>query len=403
MKRILALVLLHIVVALLLGGCWNRRELNELAIAVAAGVDWVDDRYRLTVQVAIPGQLTAKKSGGPQAPATLFTAEGDTIFEAARRMTQISPRKIYFSHLRMFLIDEAMAREGIAKVLDLLSRDHEFRPDFYLVVTKGATAEETLKIMTSMETIPANKLYESLQISEKTWSPSMAVTLDELINDLISTGKHPVLTGLVITGNRDLGKTRKNIENIETLSQLKYSGLAVFKYDKLVGWLNERDSRNYRLITGHVKSSVGFIPCKDKNEGKIVIETLRTEAKMKGSIVNDRPEMDIKIRLEGNIGAVECSGLDLSQPATVRELEAEMEKDIKQSLEAIVEKVQTELKVDIFGFGEALRHSHPRAWKRMKEAWNDRYFPNLETRIHVDYKIRRTGTTNDTFLNDIKE
>ena len=38
-----------------LSGCWNRRELNDLAIAVAAGVDWVDGRYRLTVQVANPG------------------------------------------------------------------------------------------------------------------------------------------------------------------------------------------------------------------------------------------------------------------------------------------------------------------------------------------------------------
>lgn len=66
MKRILALILLHIVVTLLLSGCWNRRELNELAIAVAAGVDWVDDRYRLTVQVAIPGQVTSKKAEGPK-------------------------------------------------------------------------------------------------------------------------------------------------------------------------------------------------------------------------------------------------------------------------------------------------------------------------------------------------
>ena len=106
-------------------------------------------------------------------------------------------------------MDEAMAKEGIAKVLDLLSRDHEFRPDFYLVVTKGATAEETLKIMTPMETIPANKLYESPQISEKVWSPSMAVTLDELISDLTSAGKHPVLTGLIIAGNRDIGKRRR--------------------------------------------------------------------------------------------------------------------------------------------------------------------------------------------------
>ena len=39
----------------------------------------------------------------------------------------------------------------------------------------------------------------------------------------------------------------------------------------------------------------------------------------------------------------------------------------------------------------------------MKDEWEDRYFPSLETHIQVDYKIRRTGTTNDSFLNDIKE
>jgi spore germination protein KC len=401
MKRILALLLIHIVITLLLSGCWNRRELNELAIAVAAGVDWVDGRYRLSVQVAVPGQVAAKRSGGPQAPATLYTAEGDTIFEAARRITQISPRKIYFSHLRMFLMDEAMAREGIAKVLDLLSRDHEFRPDFYLVVTRGATAEETLKIMTTMETIPANKLYDSLQISDQVWSPSMAVTLDQLMNDLTSSGKHPVLTGLVITGNRDIGETKKNVENIYTPSHLKYSGLAVFKLDKLIGWLNEKDSRGYRLIRGDVKSSVDFIPC--RNEGKVILETLRTDAKMKGRIVQSRPEMDITINIEGNIAAVECSGLDLSQPATVRDLEVEMEERLTQNLESVINKVQTEHKVDIFGFGEALRRSHPKAWKEMKEDWNDRYFPNLQTHIHVDYRIRRTGTTNDSILNDLKE
>jgi spore germination protein KC len=301
----------------------------------------------------------------------------------------------------MFLMDEAMAREGIAKVLDLLSRDHEFRPDFYLVITRGATAEETLKIMTQMETIPANKLYESLQTSEKAWSASMTVTLDELINDLTSSGKHPVLTGLIITGDRDIGRTRKNVENIDTPGQLKYSGLAVFKLDKLIGWLNEKDSRNYRLISGDVKSSVSFIPC--KNEGKIIIETLRTDSKLKGRIVESRPEMDIRINMEGNIGAVECSGLDLSEPATVRELEAEMEENLKRSLESVVDKVQSKFKVDIFGFGEAFRRSHPREWKEMEKTWNERYFPNLKTNIHVDYKIRRTGTTNDTFLNDIKE
>lgn len=150
-----------------------------------------------------------------------------------------------------------------------------------------------------------------------------------------------------------------------------------------------------------MKSSVAFVPC--RNDGKVILETLRTDAKMKGRIIESRPSMDIRINLEGNIGAVECSGLDLSQPATVRDLEVEMEEKITQSLESVIHKVQTEFKVDIFGFGEAFHRSHPKAWKEMKDAWNDRYFPNLKTHIQVDYKIRRTGTTSDSFLNDLKE
>lgn len=401
MKRISALILLNLAVSLLLSGCWSRRELNDLAIAVAAGVDKVGDRYRLSVQVAIPGQVASKKAGSPQAPATLYTAEGDTLFEAARRMTQISPRKIYFPHLRVFLIGESMARQGIAEILDFLLRDHEFRTDFFLVVTRGATAEETLKIMTPLETIPANKLFNSLQTAAKAWSPSKAVTLDELINDLIKEGKHPVLTGLEISGDRNIGQTKENILNIYTPSQLQYSGLAVFKLDKLIGWLDEKDSRGYRFLIGEVKSSVGFERC--KNQGKVVLEILRTNTKTKGKIVDSRPEMDIKLYVEANVASVECQGLDLTKPETITELETRMEEKVTGLLESVIAKVQKEYKVDIFGFGEVLRRSHTRVWAKMKEDWNEYYFPNLKTHIQVDYTIRRNGTTGNSFLNELKE
>ncbi|GJM82919.1 hypothetical protein HMSSN139_54150 [Paenibacillus sp. HMSSN-139] len=145
MVRKTAVIMLFCIVAALLAGCWNRRELNELGIAVAAGVDKEGDRYRLTVQVVDPGQVTAQKGASGGAPATLYTSEGDTILEAARRITQISPRKIYLSHLRVYLIGESLAKQGIGQVLDLLTRDHEIRTDFYLVVTRGTSALEMLK------------------------------------------------------------------------------------------------------------------------------------------------------------------------------------------------------------------------------------------------------------------
>lgn len=400
-KRTMAFILVYVIIALLLSSCWNRRELNDLAIAVAAGVDKVGDKYRLSVQTVVPGPVTSKSGGSGEAPATLYTAEGDTFFEATRRMSQVSPRKIYFSHLRMFLIDEAMAREGMAKVLDLLSRDHEFRTDFYLAITRGTSAEETLKIMTPLEPIPANKLYNTLQNSEKSWSPSSAMTLDMFINQVTSAGKHPVLAGLRITGDPKIGVEKKNVENIYSPAQLQYTGLAVFKFDKLIGWLNEKDSRVYRMITGDLKSAVNYVPCRDG--GKVVLETIRMESKLKGRLVDSRPELDIKVDLEGNVGSVECKGLDLHDPATIDLLEVEMEDKLTKTLHNVIDKVQTEHKVDIFGFGEAIRRSYPKAWRNMGSDWDERYFTSLKTHVIVNYKIRGTGTIYDSFLNDIKD
>lgn len=385
----------------ILSGCWNRRELNELAIAVAAGVDRVDDRYRLSVQVVVPGQVASKKAGGDQAPATLYTAEGDTIFEAARRMTQVSPRKIYFSHLRMFLISEPMARRGISDFLDFLLRDHEFRTDFYLVVTKGGTARDSLKIMTPLEPVPANKLFNSMQTSERVWAPSVTVTLDELVNDLNSEGKHPVLTGLDIAGDPEAGAAPENVQSIENRTNLKFHGLGIFKSDKLIGWLNEPESRGYHYIKGGVHSSVGFVSCGD--QGRVALETIRTDTKVKGKVTGLHPEIEIKVYIEGNVGDVECKGIDLTQTESIKELETKMENKSEQMITSVVTKVQKQYKVDIFGFGEAIRRANPHYWKRIKQDWDDQYFPSLPVRVKVDYHIRRTGTTNNSFINDIKE
>ncbi|WP_068783035.1 Ger(x)C family spore germination protein [Paenibacillus phocaensis] len=401
MIRKAAVLMWLCIVAALLAGCWNRRELNELGIAVAAGVDKIGDRYRLTVQVVDPGQVTAKKGANGGASATLYTSEGDTILEAARRITQISPRKIYLSHLRLYLIGESLAEEGIGQVLDLLSRDHEIRTDFYLVVTKGASAMDTLKIMTPLEPLPANKLFASLESSEKNWSPTIAVTLDELINDLTCEGKHPVMTGLQILGDPEVGQEKKNIANIYTPTQLQYSGLAVFKKTKLIGWLNEQESRGYHHIHGGVKSSVLYIPCPDS--GKIVVETIRSKTNVKGKVAQGDPRIEIKVQVEANIAAVGCRNLDLTDTATIAELEKRVETKLVDIMDTTVEKVQKEYGIDIFGFGEAIRRADPGAWKTMKKNWDEEYFTHLPVDIHVDLVIRRIGTISDSFLNQTKE
>ncbi len=295
----------------------------------------------------------------------MYTTEADTVFEAIRKITTLSPRKMYFSHLRICVIGESIATEGMAKALDLLSRDHQFRTDFYIVVSKGTSAEDTLKIMTPLDPIPANDLFSALETSEKNWSPSMTVTLDELIAALTSEGMQPVLTGLRIVGNTEMGESNSNVQQIDPPVRLQYSGLAVFKKDKLIGWLDETESRGYNFILGKVQSSVGFVACPEG--GKVVTEIIRTQTAIKGNVHRGEPRINIKMHVEANVGEVECQGLDLTKVSTIYELEKKEEEKVEGIMKSAVRKAQKSYKADIFGFGEAIHRADPKTWSALKK------------------------------------
>ena len=130
----------------LLTGCWSRHELNDLAISVGMGFDKKDDQVQVTIQIVNPGEVASRRGGGGMTtPVSTFKATSKTIFEALRKIATQSPRKVYSSHLRILVISEELAREGITPILDGISRNHEMRADFYIVVAKGTTAENSIK------------------------------------------------------------------------------------------------------------------------------------------------------------------------------------------------------------------------------------------------------------------
>ncbi|MDR0267140.1 Ger(x)C family spore germination protein [Paenibacillus sp.] len=379
-------------------GCWNRRELNDLSIALGMGIDKQGRKYKVTVQVVVPGEIAAKKGRGIS-PVVIFTAVGDTVFEALRKMTTISPRKIYIAHLRVVVLGEALAREGIGNTLDFLTRDSEARSDFYVAVAKDATAEDVLKILTSLEGIPANKLFNALETSSKRWAPTTAVNLDKLISDLASEGQNPVLTGITITGDPKKGAAKKNVETSDPPTRNQYTTLAVFRKDKLLGWLDVNDSKGYNYIRDDVTSTASVIPC--SKGGKLTVEMIRSKTKVKGSIKRGKPHIDINIRGEMNVDDVACH-IDLTQKKTIAELEKAEEKLIKQLVEDAIKTAQTKYKVDIFGFGEAIRRSNPKAWKKLKKDWG-RQFQNLAVDVKVETNIRQIGAVSNSILETMEE
>ncbi|PIC99619.1 Ger(x)C family spore germination protein [Sporosarcina sp. P29] len=387
-----------LVLTLFLSGCWDRRELNELGIAMAIGIDKTENEYVISAQVVVPSEVSMKASTGRSA-VTLYTATGETVYEAIRKMTKNAPRKMYPGHLQILVINEDLAKEGIAESLELLSRDWELRSDFYVVVAKDITATEVLNVTTPIENIPANKMFNSLKTSEKNWAGTEGVILDELVTNLISDGKEAVLTGIQVLGNKETGTSKQNVESITPSTRIEYDNLAVFKEDQLVGWLNEEESRGYSDITNTVTKTVTSITC--PKEGKIIIDIFRYHSKIIGSINKGEPEVDIKIEAEGNIGEVLCS-IDITEPETIDKLEKIYEEEVKEIIHQTIESVQKQYQSDIFGFGEAIHRSNPKEWNEMKEHWDEK-FSDLTVNVHIDMKIRRIGTVNNSFLKKIKD
>ncbi|MGZ4111094.1 MAG: Ger(x)C family spore germination protein [Tumebacillaceae bacterium] len=384
---------------LLCTGCWSRRELNELGIAVGIGIDRQGDKFAITAQVVDPGAIASKGNSINYVPAITLKSDANTIEEGFRRMTTVSARTVYLAHLRVLVLSEDLARSGIKDVLDFFSRSPDVRPDFYVVVAKNAQARDVLGVLTPLEKIPANRLYQSLKMSEHTWAPTLGVHMDDLINNMVTAGREAVLTGLEIKGNAEAAKQFQQMRRTDQPALLKYSTLGVFKKDKLVGWLDEIDSKGMNYIENKVKSTVGYVPCSP--EGNTGAEIIERESKVQATIVNGKPRIDIMMRAEANMEETACN-IDLSKAQNFHKFEKDLNQKVIQIMESSIHTAQKKYNADIFGFGQAVHRADPVLWERLKPNW-DKEFANLPVSVHAEIKLRTTGTVAGSFLTDLEK
>lgn len=376
----------------LLSGCWSRRELNELAIILGMGIEKSGNQYLISVQVVDPKEVATQKGGSGSAPVILYTATGDTLSEAIRKV--MTPRVLYPAHLRVLVIGEELAREGITEPLDLFSRARQVRPDFFVLVARGQKAEDILKVLTPLEKLPSNSIMRMLERLEITWAPTIGVTLDELLSDLSSEGKNPAIGGIRVRGDKEIASEKANIEKANPYALLQLSGIAAFdRSGKLVGWLSEEESKGLNYILGNVQQTLGIVPCPEG--GKMALRSVRAESKIKGHVEKGKPRIDVEVQVESDIEEVLCS-IDIMRTESIAQLEKIAEKNLQELMEASIRKAQKSYRSDIFGFGEAINRADPVYWEERKSDWNQ-IFPQLTVNVKTDVKIRRTGVIGDPF------
>jgi spore germination protein KC len=378
--------------------------MNELGIVTGMGIDKIGNEYLISAQVIRPTSIAGQ--GGTSTIETsqiiTFEARGKTIPEAVRKLSTQVSRELYFSHLRVLAIGDEFARQGIGPVLDFFSRDHEFRSDFSIVIVHKDRAEDLLDVLAPLENIPTLKIYQSISISEKIWGHTIIKTIDELISEITSKGKEPVFSGIEIKGHREKGERTTVLKTSDPDTILQHIHMAVFKQDKLIGWLTSDESFGTNFVLDKIKSTVITIPCK-KSNGKqryISAEIIHSKTKNKVEFIDNKPIIHVDITTEASIADIPCK-IDITKTEEIYKIERKLEKEIQKKVATTIHNVQKKFKSDIFGFGEVIHRKNPKVWRKLEKNW-DQHFATLPVEVNVKVKVLRTGTTNNSFLKNIK-
>ncbi|MGE5585614.1 MAG: Ger(x)C family spore germination protein [Bacillota bacterium] len=376
-------------------GCWNRREIETVGFVLAAGIDEAreEGKIQLTVLIAKPFAIGAgmgTHGTTEEKPFWVVSSTGYTVFEAVRNLLSQSPRRPFWAHNRFIVVGEEFARKGIGDVLDLFRRDGESRLRVWMVVAKGAKASDLLQTEFEIERMPpegAKGLLEAARTGLSTVGEDM---LNDFLQRLEGEGIDPIATRAEIVPRPQEFDIRGELKREKIGGSLRLTGAAVFRNDRLVGWLNKPETRGFNWITGKVRSGIIVIE-KPGEEGKFIgLEILRAKGAFKPEVRDGRVTVTVKVEAEANVGDIQGFIDLLKSPELWASMERRMATVIENEVLAAVAKAQ-ELGSDIFGFGAELNRRDPKKWAcEFRDRW-DEEFRDIDVQVEVKAKLRRSG------------
>ena len=363
------LIVITLFILLISSGCYNYKEINNMAIVSSIGIDKdnKNDKYIVSAQI-----MNSKESENSEdSQITVYTKEGDTVHEALRNITLKSPRKLYGNHLSKIVLSEEVAKEGIDNILDTFNRVTEVRNEFIITIVKEDKASDVLKVLTTTESIPAEYVKLSLKIADKTSGLTYATKLDEFISLYLKKGIDPVVPVLKIDKKEKKGTTINNITTTNPISKIIIEDLAVTNKGKLETYLKNEEVIGYNFLRNQIQKMIIPVKCDDENN-YASISILKNKTKSSAEKKDNKYIINFNINSEAIITEYNCKK-DLTDEKVIKELEKDTEKKIKRYIKKSLNK-QKETKGKFLGLERIIYLDYP---KYKNEDYSVKYNVNV--------------------------
>ena len=354
MKKIFFLIIF----IFFLTGCYDYQELNSRAIVSGIGIDYKEDEFEVTLEI-----LNTKKSESEQenTEKTYYVVgSGKTIAEAILTANLKVSKDPYYSHLKVMVISEDVAKGKLQEIVDYLLREPNIRNIFIPVLAEGTSSNSILKTISKANPVSSEAIENLVENNKASNHIALDMDFEKFIDSLVDLRKDAVIN------------TIKKEED-----QLVLGGIATFKGYEYKNILNEEEAALYMVLKNKSDSSYVKTKCDSREDKYIMIhlyENRNTDIEFK------EDKILVKSNLKASIIEDEC-GFDFRNPESYPKVQELFDSVLKDKFHELLLKLKKD-QTDILGINEA-------NYKNERKELTDWYQKDVDVQLSLD--INKNG------------
>lgn len=352
-KKIIILVTLCTV---LLGGCYDSKEIDERNFVISVGID-KGDNEKIEVALGIAKPDTKSESSVSE---EIKTIEGDTFAQAVKLISSTDSQSMYFGHTKNIVFGSEILKDADAmeEILDTMVRNNDFGLKMIMLSSKG-NAKDCIELVEKSDNGEGLYIWDFYKNNANETESTTRLELKDM-EESFRLGNSIVIPIISVEGNK-----------------IVIGGGAVAGKDGLVGYLDESEMEGYLWVT---EDCSGHMVQANSGNQLIPISIAKSDCKMNFSD-NGKLICNMKIEVRGNVE-------EHNKNYNTEDIEKALEDVIKQQIITTINKAQLEYKTDIFGVTEKVSKKNEDLFNKYgkKECFN-----TMEFNIEVDGKITGTG------------
>ncbi|MEK3982760.1 Ger(x)C family spore germination protein [Paenibacillus sp. FSL K6-3166] len=347
--KLIQCILITALLSTLLTGCWGSKEIEHMIYVNTLGVDYVDNKVVVYIQMVNFSGIAKKEAGQSQEQKTFIgKADGDSFDNAIFNLYATSPQRIVWSNVKTIVFSEAALKKGnvVNQVLDVWDRYYEFR---YTVWTM-ATSEPMEDVLNTPSIADLSVIYSQLNSPMRTYEQNSIIAplyLYKFIWKWRENAETVLLPYLKIAPDWTNNKVPS--------PNISMSGICFLQNEQFRGCLKSKDILGVRWLEKKTQRTPVII--KDDKKVLAVIVMNKVKFSIRPKMKHGKPVFVIKVSMQGTLP-------ELSANLNRNDLELKAIKVIDDQIRETYLK-GLEINADVYGLSGIFYRNLPVEWNKL--------------------------------------